>query len=168
MHYCDYCQRNFKTVQGLIGHQRMMQHGDTEVVAAPVPAPVPGPVAAPVPGPVPAPMEGAARAAIDRLNTIEGKLDEVVMVTRQLSEDVQPHNHDVCLICKDHESAVYESVVAHYEQIPGVTDARKLLEQGDSRMSDKVTITNIPANLMPTGKIRVTNFPYPELLEKNE
>jgi len=23
MHYCEHCQRSFKTVQGLLGHQRM-------------------------------------------------------------------------------------------------------------------------------------------------
>jgi len=38
VHYCDYCQRDFKTVQGLLGHQRMGQCvSDTpEVLGAPV------------------------------------------------------------------------------------------------------------------------------------
>jgi len=29
MHYCEHCQRNFKTVQGLLGHQRMAHNSDS-------------------------------------------------------------------------------------------------------------------------------------------
>jgi len=32
MHYCDYCQKGFKSIQGLLGHQRMA-HGAGHNVA---------------------------------------------------------------------------------------------------------------------------------------
>jgi len=133
MNYCQDCGRSFKTVQGLLGHRRMV-HGmsDTsEVVAAPVAAPVHQQVA----------LEESVRASTERLDRIEVKLDEIVMMPPSLGE---PHDHTTCQTCKHHENAVYESVVAHYEQIPGVTEARNL-----------------------SGlQITVSNFPYPELLPK--
>jgi len=30
MHYCEHCQRSFKTVQGLLGHQRMTHNSSGE------------------------------------------------------------------------------------------------------------------------------------------
>jgi len=29
MHYCEHCQRSFKTVQGLLGHQRMAHNSSS-------------------------------------------------------------------------------------------------------------------------------------------
>jgi len=76
MHYCEQCQRSFKTVQGLLGHQRMAHNSSGEPMQS---------VAV---------MRTMAGPVEERLDRIEGLLGKIltlvsVAVVREMSGSLE-------------------------------------------------------------------------------
>jgi len=71
MHYCEHCQRSFKTIQGLLGHQRMAHNSSGEPMQS---------VAV---------MRTMAGSVEERLEQIEGLLGQVLTVTKRADNSLQ-------------------------------------------------------------------------------
>jgi len=134
MHYCEHCQRNFKTVQGLLGHQRMTHNSSGEPMQSVVVSTASAKVAEER-SVVKEPWEFWRDYWADHqkeeppvkelpvANLQNVILQGVNQIAERLSETA--HDHATCATCEMRATEAMKETVDYYEGIQGVTELRE-------------------------------------------
>jgi len=121
MHYCDDCRREFKSVQGLLGHQRMMHNAGQNKSER----------SASIEGTDTVQRHQHQAGGEGAMEIAEG-LERIAILEQQRVNDARRYE----LRIKVSRKEGIKTAAAYYENIDGVTELRE--KEQDSRISDIV------------------------------